>query len=98
MHLLPRRILADARVEVRAGVRVGSVRRRDDGKIELSGKSGEAAFHDTAEATAAAVAAASLGAFDAVLFTDISSSFGEWHRASAGVPATATSVMFPFWA
>jgi predicted NAD/FAD-dependent oxidoreductase len=56
---------------------------------ELFGVAGTAAFHDTAEDSAAAAAAAagrgSLGVFDAVVFTDASSSYEEWHRASAGV-------------
>ncbi|KAL1510534.1 hypothetical protein AB1Y20_006837 [Prymnesium parvum] len=86
MHWLPRRILAEARVEVRAQTRVASVERREGGKHELYGVVGEGAYHDTPESKAAASVVSSLGVYDAVLFTDISSAFGEWHRASAGVP------------
>ena len=83
---------------VHAGVRVASV--RSDGGSggggggeaaatwTLLGTSGTAAFHDTAEADAAKAEPTVLGAgFDAVLLTDASSAFGEWHRASAGLPA-----------
>jgi hypothetical protein len=49
---------------------------------------GEAAFHDTAEALQADARRALLGTFAHVLLTDVSSSFADWHRASAGVPAT----------
>ena len=84
MHMLPRQILAASSSTVRRGVRVADLLRRPDGKWELFGTSGEAAFHDTAEAEASKVDPASLGVFDAVLLTDASSSFSGWHRASAG--------------
>ena len=53
---------------------------------ELLGVSGPAAFHDTSEAMASRAAPSVLGSFDLVVLTDVSSSFGGWHRASAGVP------------
>eukprot|EP00978_Attheya_sp_CCMP212_P040650 scaffold224238_cov55-Attheya_sp.AAC.1 len=72
------------------------------GKWQLFGTSGTAAFHDTPEETAHQLKdnEVSLGGvgvgnnskeeearyYDAVLLTDVSSSFGSWHRASAGVP------------
>jgi predicted NAD/FAD-dependent oxidoreductase len=91
MHLLPRRILAQSGATVHAGVRIGGVQRLDSGQYELLGVGGEAAFHDTTEAFAAGARADTRGTFDAVLFTDISSSFDEWHRASAGVPEAIAS-------
>jgi len=62
----------------------------------LHGVDGAAAFHDTSEQIASAtptnilgadVVATNAGGYDAVILTDLSSSFGGWHRASAGVPA-----------
>lgn len=85
MHLLPHRILAEAGVDVRTGVRVANVQRLGSGRMVLSGTSGEAAYHDSPESQGEA-GGVLLGEYDAVLFTDISSSFEEWHRASAGVP------------
>ena len=84
MYMLPRRVLAECSATVRGGERVADMTQGDDGKWELFGTAGEAAFHDTADAVASKVAAASLGSFDAVLLTDASSSFSGWHRASAG--------------
>ena len=92
MHRVPRRVLEASGATVHAGVRVSGLRRvaaADGGPPQwaLLGVGGAAAFHDTAEAVAAAAEAAALGApFDAVLLTDVSSSFANWHRASAGVP------------
>ena len=92
MHRVPRRVLEASGATVHAGVRVSGLRRvaaADGGPPQwaLLGVGGAAAFHDTAEAVAAATEAAALGApFDAVLLTDVSSSFANWHRASAGVP------------
>ena len=89
---VPRRVLEASGATVHAGVRVSGLRRvaaADGGPPQwaLLGVGGAAAFHDTAEAVAAATEAAALGApFDAVLLTDVSSSFASWHRASAGVP------------
>ena len=75
------------RVVVKAGVRVASMSRiASSNKWRLEGVGGEAAYHDTAERVAGKATNSSLGDFDAVLVTDISASFGSWHRASAGVP------------
>ena len=74
--------------ELRAGERVESMTRDEStGLWSLWGKSGEAAYHDSKESVAQNVAKELVGAgFDAVVLTDLSSSFGAWHRASAGVP------------
>mmetsp|Transcript_35123 Transcript_35123/g.74160 ORF Transcript_35123/g.74160 Transcript_35123/m.74160 type:complete len:466 (-) Transcript_35123:137-1534(-) len=57
---------------------------------KLHGTSGTAAFHDTPEQIARQNNRnAFLGeenGYDAIILTDVSSSFGQWHRASAGVP------------
>jgi len=58
--------------------------------LRLLGQSGEAAYHDTSEkvvreCTRTHVLGDEAG-YDAVILTDVSSSFGKWHRASAGVP------------
>ena len=87
MQRLPRAVLEGSGATVRRGVRVKTLRPLEGGRWELLATSGEGAYHDTSEAAAAAAAEASLGAFDAVLLTDVSSSFEGWHRASAGLPA-----------
>jgi len=73
---------------LRGGERVESMSRDEAGRWLLWGKTGEAAFHDSTEAVAQAQAKKPLAAqgFDAIVLTDLSSSFGAWHRASAGVP------------
>ena len=88
MHMLPRRLLAACAdtLTVRRGVRVAGMRREADGTWSLLGVSGSAAYHDTADAAARQAEHAVLGTYDLVLLTDVSSSFGGWHRASAGVP------------
>lgn len=58
----------------------------------LLGTSGLAAFHNTPEAAAGEATAASLGTFDAVIFTDASSSQQKWHRASAGAADIAPAM------
>jgi len=64
---------------------MGSVT-RDGGVWVLSGTTGKAAFHDTAEVEARKAEPQVLGKFAAVVQTDISSGFSSWHRASAGLP------------
>jgi predicted NAD/FAD-dependent oxidoreductase len=88
MHLLPRRLLgaSSSNVKVCRGVRVAGMHREEDGKWALLGVDGEAAYHDTSDAEALQAQEHVLGTFDTVLLTDVSSSFGGWHRASAGVP------------
>lgn len=75
-----------------SGTRVAEME-RDDGtnKWKLYGTMGTCAFHDTPEdivkrmGNNRLVLGNELG-YDAVILTDVSSSFGKWHRASAGVP------------
>ena len=89
MHMLPRRILSSCAATVHRGVRVAGMERdATSGLWTVLGVSGEAAFHDSSEATAKAAQKHALTSepFAAVILTDISSSFGGWHRASAGVP------------
>ena len=81
---------------VHRGTRVANMERNPStGKWCLYGTSGEIAFHDTPEEKVAAAAASDKGQilgrtsdreYDVVILTDVSSSFGSWHRASAGVP------------
>ena len=81
---------APSRVRVLSGARVAGMQRDESGRWSLSGPpvGHSAAFHDTKEETARGTAHAPLvdESFDAVVVTDVSASFGEWHRASAGVP------------
>ena len=94
MHTLPRRILSGCSAIVHRGVRVAGMERdTSSGLWTLLGVGGEAAFHDSSESTAKAAQAQALTGepFAAVVLTDISSSFGGWHRASAGVPEAFTS-------
>jgi len=55
MHMLPRRVLGDCSATVRGGERVADMAQGADGKWELFGTAGEAAFHDTAETDASKV-------------------------------------------
>lgn len=82
MHQLPRHLLQSSCALVERGTRVCQITRKDD-KWELFGVTGYQAFHDTTDAL---TDISSLGTFDAVLLTDISSASESWHRASAGVP------------
>lgn len=71
------------------GTRVAQMERDDTTKRwKLLGTSGDAAYHDTPEEIAKRNDGMhQLGTdYDAVILTDVSSSFGQWHRASAGVP------------
>mmetsp|Transcript_105054 Transcript_105054/g.201647 ORF Transcript_105054/g.201647 Transcript_105054/m.201647 type:complete len:477 (-) Transcript_105054:54-1484(-) len=90
MCFLPMALLEDATttgaVQVRGGVRVANTVKLSDGKWLLSGTSGKAALHDTAEEEAARSAPDALGEFDVVVVTDVSASMAGWHRASAGIP------------
>ncbi len=82
MHQLPRRLLQSSSALVEKGTRVCQIKRKDN-QWELFGVTGNQAFHDTNEV---ATDLASLGVYDAVVLTDISSASGAWHRASAGIP------------
>ena len=76
------------RIHVFEGQRVAGMTHDDFDKTwKLFGTSGEAAYHDSDESVAKAVSPELIGeGYDAVIMTDISSSFSSWHRASAGVP------------
>jgi predicted NAD/FAD-dependent oxidoreductase len=78
-------LLNEEGIHVYSGQRVSSLER--EGKVwKLLGVHGEAAFHDTSvEAKPQPIG--STNGYDAVVLTDVSSSFDSWHRASAGVPA-----------
>lgn len=86
----------DEALRVHRGTRVANMERNPStGRWSLYGTSGEIAFHDTPEEKVAAAAASDKGSqlgrtpdreYDVVILTDVSSSFGSWHRASAGVP------------
>jgi len=94
MSALPCKVLAAASAEgvsLRPGVRVASMQRLTSGAWLLSGTSGKAAFHDTAEEEAARASPDALGEFEAVVVTDVSASMASWHRASAGVPEAIAS-------
>ena len=75
-------------IQVLEGHRVtGMTRDEINNTWNLFGTSGEAAYHDTAESIAQTATSDLIGEnYDAVVLTDISSSFSSWHRASAGVP------------
>ena len=80
-------------LSVHTGTRVSHMKRDDISKRWfLYGTSGEAAFHDTpedkVEKCTDKIPLGSEEGFDAVILTDVSSSFDGWHRASAGVPDT----------
>jgi len=79
-------VVASGAVCLRSGVRVASTVQLNSGRWLLSGTSGRAAFHDTAEEEAARASPDALGEFDAVVVTDVSASMAGWHRASAGIP------------
>ena len=83
-------ITLDPNLQSFQGIRVENIQRSDSNdKWILLGKSGRAAFHDTPENESKANPSMPLhnhDGYDIVVLTDISSSFGNWHRASAGVP------------
>lgn len=89
MHRIAASQLAEAartgRVAIRQGTRVACIKRVGE-SWEVAGVSGSAAYHDTAEAVAAAAQRATLGTFDLVVCTDASMAQSAWHRASAGLP------------
>lgn len=87
MHQVPRQLLASCpNVTVHRGTRVSQVTPREDGKWDIWGTSGMAAFHDTSEGEARAAAPQILDTVDVVVVTDVSASQETWHRASAGLP------------
>jgi predicted NAD/FAD-dependent oxidoreductase len=90
MQSIPTRILSDISsdcLNVFTGTRVSSMQ-RNNGQWSLFGVKGQAAYHDTPEKEAQSLSQEELlgEGYDAVVLSDVSSSFGSWHRASAGVP------------
>lgn len=79
------------KLKVSMGTRVTHMDRNHETKRWLLyGTFGDAAFHDTSEEEAKSlyhkVCLGDQEGYDIVILTDVSSSFGGWHRASAGVP------------
>mmetsp|Transcript_15834 Transcript_15834/g.34265 ORF Transcript_15834/g.34265 Transcript_15834/m.34265 type:complete len:360 (+) Transcript_15834:353-1432(+) len=76
-------------LQVFTGTRVAQLE-RDSQRWKIHGTSGTAAFHDTSEKIVQKNNGTQLlgeeSGYDAIILTDVSSSFGKWHRASAGVP------------
>ena len=78
-------------LQVYTGTRVAQLERDEStNKWKLHGTSGVAAYHDTPEKVAQSNNTTTIigqqTGYDAVILSDVSSSFGKWHRASAGVP------------
>ena len=78
------------------GTRVAQLERdKESNRWKLFGTSGTAAFHDTPEKTVQQsndkIQLGAMEGYDAIILTDVSSSFGQWHRASAGVPESFAS-------
>ena len=102
MQSLPKNILDEVvsnitqssatKLQVYTGTRVAQLERDEEtNKWKLYGTDGEAAYHDTPEKIAQAntnqtCILGEQSGYDAIILTDVSSSFGKWHRASAGVP------------
>jgi len=81
----------DSPIRVYTGTRVSSLKQNTttQNKWTLYGVDGTAAYHDSAESTARVAIPTPIGRshdYDAVIVTDLSSSFESWHRASAGLP------------
>ena len=74
MQRLPRAVLDASGATVQRGVRVKQLVPLEGRRWELLATSGEGAYHDTSAAAAEAATEASLGIFDAVVLTDVSSS------------------------
>ena len=85
-------IATTTNLEVFTGTRVAQLERNDKtNKWMLHGVSGISAYHDTptekiAKANSTPNIIGEDSGYDAIILTDVSSSFGAWHRASAGVP------------
>lgn len=82
-------------ISVYTGTRVSGVERIGS-KWFLSGTSGKAAFHDTitekktSNLSPSADVIGHTEGYDAIICTDVSSSFSSWHRASANLPSSFT--------
>lgn len=92
--------ISKSKLQIFTGTRVAQLDRDEaTNKWKLVGTTGTAAFHDTTEKAMKKSLNANggqhyLGAaegYDAIILTDVSSSFGKWHRASAGVPESFAS-------
>lgn len=91
LELIREAVTLNSKFQFFQGIRVESIQKRSNTnkKWALMGKSGRAAFHDTPEEESKAQKCVPLhdhDGYDIIVLTDISSSFGNWHRASAGVP------------
>jgi len=78
------------------GTRVAQLERDEESKRwKLFGTSGTSAFHDTPEKIVQQsndkIPLGAMEGYDGIILTDVSSSFGKWHRASAGVPESFAS-------
>ena len=86
----------ESKLSVFTGTRVAQFERDEASKKwRLFGTSGTAAFHDTPEKIVQQsnenLPLGEVEGYDGVILTDVSSSFGAWHRASAGVPESFAS-------
>jgi len=91
MQSIPKRLLSRISPDVltvSSGTRVSGMERDENTQLwRLYGTDGNAAFHDTPEQEAKQSQDKLLGeGYCAIILTDVSSSFGGWHRASAGIP------------
>jgi predicted NAD/FAD-dependent oxidoreductase len=102
MNQLPRKIVQDCCssfsasnghgvvVTFHKGTRVRKIKRNPTNETwDLDSVRGGAAYHDTKTHTATGFGeenTASHSNFDMIVFTDISSAFQSWHKASAGIP------------
>ena len=93
MQSIPKQLLSrisSDKLSLFSGTRVSGMERDEETKLwNLFGTDGKAAYHDSSETEAQASAEHRLvdgKGYDAIVLTDVSSSFGGWHRASAGVP------------
>lgn len=80
-----------SKLKVFTGTRVSQMERDEVPKRwRLYGSEGMAAFHDTQDKdikdSVQRVPLGNVDGYDSIILTDVSSSFGQWHRASAGVP------------
>ena len=99
MNQLPRKIIRDCCcsdtngnhndvvVIFHKGTRVTNVQRHSTNQTwDLYTVQGNAAYHDTKEQSSSTEETILGSDFNVVIFTDISSAFESWHKASAGIP------------
>jgi len=98
MHTLPYTLLnsfneqTSSDLSIYSGTRVSNVEKRGT-KWFLNGTEGKAAYHDTRNKFTNQTTSLPLGheeGYDAIICTDVSSSFSAWHKASAGLPESFT--------